>query len=405
MIQLKPNIAFQGHCPHCDGELPAEQILWQGIHICAICKCINCGAEIVADLGIGQAIYTPYMVDLGKGLLFGGEAARLWFGEPLLKSLQHPNHELQIELNIDKKIRHSKVIILNCLDFLYGHALLKLLNAEAHLIENMEVGLIILVPCYLRWMVPVGVAEVWEVNISLSQAQNYYPRLDKLIKTECERFDEIYVSYAHSHPRNFDITCFSGVGKHDFSCEGYRITFIWREDRPWLLHHLWVRVGLRLGVVKRLLLKWQNHKVCCLFSSMRLTFPEANFTVAGLGTATGFPVWVDDQRVDKYDDVNERQMCKIYAESKLVIGVHGSNMLLPSAHAGMTIDLMPEDRWGNFAQDVLYQENDSRLAAYRYRYIPMGIEISALVLIATNQLSGLEWFMRAMTGKRVDNSR
>jgi len=47
--------------------------------------------------------------------------------------------------------------------------------------------------------------------------------------------------------------------------------------------------------------------------------------------------------------------------------VHGSNMLLPSAHAGMTIDLMPDDRWGNFAQDISYQEDDVRMGSYRYR--------------------------------------
>jgi len=37
-------------------------------------------------------------------------------------------------------------------------------------------------------------------------------------------------------------------------------------------------------------------------------------------------------------------------------------MLLPSAHAGMTVSLMPSKRWGNFAEDILFTEKDVRLA-------------------------------------------
>ena len=65
-----------------------------------------------------------------------------------------------------------------------------------------------------------------------------------------------------------------------------------------------------------------------------------------------------------------------------MIGVHGSNMLLPSAHAGMAIDLMPAERWSNMAQDILYQQKDfcgdQRVAAFRFRYMP--IEVSARTL-------------------------
>lgn len=44
------------------------------------------------------------------------------------------------------------------------------------------------------------------------------------------------------------------------------------------------------------------------------------------------------------------------------MGVHGSNMLLPSAHARATLVLMPRKRWGNFIQDILFQEPNPRLA-------------------------------------------
>lgn len=397
MIQIKPHIAYEKCCPHCGNKLSAAHVLWQGIHVCAVSRCTNCGAAIIGDLEVGQALYTPYQIDVEKGELFGDSGQRYWFGTPLLNSLQNRDHDQNILLDVEEMSKHAKVIILNCIDFLYGHSLLKLLNAEVHLNSNPDCGLVVIVPRYLRWLVPQGVAEVWVVDIPLAKARNYYPLLDQLIKAECERFDEIYLSRAYSHPAAFDITRFTGISRHDFASERFRVTFIWREDRPWFERRIWIRIGRRLSVVKSLLLAWQNFKVRKLFAALRDKFPTAQFTVAGLGVATRFPSWVDDRRVAAFDDETERQLCRIYSESRIVIGVHGSSMLLPSAHAGMTIDLMPDDRWPNMAQDLLYQEADSRMAAYRYRYLPIGVALSTLAVIAGKQMEYFETFKTQMS--------
>jgi len=245
-------------------------------------------------------------------------------------------------------------------------------------------------------MVPEGVAEIWTVNIPLFAASRYYPELDRRIRQECERFDSIYLSSALSHPRDFDISLFTGIAKHDFSKERFRITFVWREDRPWWRAPMGYTIPLRLlgrlGLMGPVL-QWQNRKIRFLFSRLRRDFPDVRYTVAGLGTRTRFPAWIDDQRVERYTGQAERGMCQVYADSRLVIGVHGSNMLLPSAHAGMTLDLMPDGRWGNFAQDVLYQQgerfaNDQRITSWRYRYLPMNQSVRVLNIIASSMLAG-----------------
>ena len=395
MIQIKPEIQYQSSCPYCGSVLIPGKVLWQGIHICVVSNCHHCHAEIIEDLKVGHAMYMPYQVDLRKNALFGDDESKYWFGMPLLKSLQNPRTDLDIEFKIVKFRESKKAIILNCIDFLYGHALLKLLNAESHLKNNSDFGLVLLIPTFLYWMIPKGVAEVWTVNIPLSKAQYYYPILDEKIKMECERFDSIYISVAHSHPKDFNITNFTEIDKHDFNREDFRITFIWREDRLWCRNMFWVRFAHRINFIWPLFL-WQNLTVLHLFSLLRLTFPKAIFTVAGLGMATRFPSWIDDQRVNCFDEDKERQVCKIYSESRLVIGVHGSNMLLPSAHAGMTIVLMPVDRWGNFAQDVLYQEHNNRLSSYRYRYLPLNISVKLLACIASLQINGYPYFKKQM---------
>jgi len=117
--------------------------------------------------------------------------------------------------------------------------------------------------------------------------------------------------------------------------------------------------------------------------------PSAKFAVAGLGTTAKFPHWIEDFRVNTFDEQSERETCEVYAASRLVIGVLGSNMLLPSAHAGMTIDLIlngKENRWGNLTDDILYQEDDVRLAAFRYQYVSFEVSIAELTRIAANMI-------------------
>ncbi|HEX8685798.1 MAG TPA: hypothetical protein VF654_04825, partial [Pyrinomonadaceae bacterium] len=51
-------------------------------------------------------------------------------------------------------------------------------------------------------------------------------------------------------------------------------------------------------------------------------------------------------------------------------GVHGSNMLLPSAHAGGVVELIGPERWGNLTQDILFRDtSDCREALFRYRFV------------------------------------
>jgi len=231
VIEIQPNIQQRSNCPYCGTELNPKSVLCQGIHIVLNSKCEGCGSEIIDDLRVGHGVKNYIQVNLIKGEVFAASAYKKeWLGKPLLNSLQNPQPEkLEIVKEIFKPC--NRVIILNCIDHLYGHSLLKLLNAQRHLECNSEFGLVVIVPKFLRWMVPEGVAEVWTVPISLKNGQNYYPNFADFVEEETKRFDEIHVSEAHSHPSRFDITRFSGVPKHNFEKEEIKITFIWREDR------------------------------------------------------------------------------------------------------------------------------------------------------------------------------
>jgi hypothetical protein len=407
MIEIKPKLQHQSNCPHCGTVLKPVDILWQGMHVCVESICVSCKAEIIEDLPVGHGSDSPYQIDLLKGKIFGNKNVFadewfVWFGQPFLESLQNPEPE---EVEISKEVFKdcSRVIILNCIDNLYGHCLLKLLNAQRHLERYPEQGLVVLIPKFLRWMVPEGVAEVWTVNLSLRASGRYYPSIDQFIRKECNRFDEICLSEAYSHPSKFDITKFTKVPKHSFEQEEFKITFIWREDRIWY-DFIPFKVLRKSKIITPALLM-QNWNVQRLFNKIRSRVPTARFAIAGLGKKTKFPEWIEDFRVDKFDEKIEVKMCQVYSESRLIIGLHGSNMLLPSGHAGMTLEVMPDwgkgkmykDRWGNMAQDILYQETDPRLASYRYRYLPFQTNIAELAHIASEMILRYSYFKTIMT--------
>ncbi len=395
MLQVKPILEHNSICPHCGFSLDPVDTLWMGMHIFVRSKCPSCQAEIIEDLKVSHALYfEANKVDLDREMVFGEG-----IGRPTLIENFKNNQFLSKEISKEVFKKSRQVIILNCLDYLYGHCLLKLLNVQRYLQDFPEYGTIAIVPQFLRWLVPDGVAEIWTVDIPLKHALYCYPEVDNFIRGEFHRFDEIFVSKAYSHPSQFDITYFTKVTKHDFDREDFRVTFVWRDDRLWF-SNLTIKILrktnlLNLGAIV------QNWKIQRFFSQLRTQFPLARFTVVGLGNKTHFPDWIEDCRVKKFDVETERTACQIYADSRLIVGIHGSNMLLPSAHAGMTIDLLSEDRLGNIAQDILYQEADPRLASFRYRYLPISINISELSKFAASMLLYRTEFSALMTRKQI----
>ena len=400
-VLLYPRLQAQlPPCSRCAGTLQNLNLLWQGIHICVEAVCRSCCAHLVADLPMGHATCFPYMVDLERGKVHGPGAFMEWLGEPFLNSLVHPDLKQVSTLRVECRRPANHVVILNCLDYLYGHALLKLLNAELHQAGPGHPDLVVVVPECLAWMAPSWAAEVWTVGGPLKNQRNYIPALSRDLESQLRRFESVELSPAAPHPGAFDISRFTGIASYSESSSGDRVTFIWREDRFW--NGVWGRSrALRILRPKTLLLVLQNQAVQRLFEALRRSYPRGQFTVLGLGRSTEFPPWIDDQRVEAFTPAIEKAYCRTYAQSRLVIGVHGSNLLLPSGHAGATLDLMPDERWGNLTEDILYQEQDPRLAAWRYRFVSAALGPLEVARLAVEQMRGLG-IHRRLYGERTN---
>ena len=369
-----------GKCPNCNSTLAADDFLITGMRNLANFRCANCGSEFYGDLPSGQALYTPVLLDKKTGASFGGENAG-WFAAWLAESYKNRSDE-KIGFEIRKfSNAGEKVILLNCLDTLYGHSLLKLLNAQFYLDHKPEYGLIVIAPPFLEWLLPDKIAEAWIVDMPLKRGTQWNDRLADEIKKRTEIFDEVFLSVAFSHPINadFDIERFSKVAP--FPLEKFAgveknpvVTFIWREDRLWESEHKtaannFQKIKRRFANVENKLDN-QTGKIIEFAERLREKFPQIDFAVAGLGTTNEFPNWIADFRLTKLNEKAERAWCERYAKSHIVVGVHGSNMLLPSAHAGGVIELLEENRQGNFLQDILFRGSDAREMFFRYRFAP-----------------------------------
>ena len=399
MISIKPNLKETIECPYCSDVIQSKKVVWQGIHVCAEfwCSCRGEEKKFIADLSTGHAIYSSYVVDVDSEKLHGPSDRLDWFGRPLLESIIKPsNKNISFEVEILRSV--DKIVVINCIDYLYGHSLLKLLNCQRHLIEDPEIGVVVLIQDFLRWMIPDGVSEIWTVGIKLSEAQDYYPLLGENIEEQCLRFSNVYLSNNQPHPNSYDISGFTGVKPFKWDGDDFRITFIWRCDRFWLRGKFLIKVLERIKV-KIILEYLQALKIIILFRELKKSYPLAKFTIAGMGKTVKFPNWINDRRVLKYTKASEIEVCNVYAQSKLVIGVHGSSMLLPSGHSHTCLILMPKDRWGNFMQDILINEKSSLTALYKYKYVPLNSDINTVAEVARSCLSKIS---NAMPVKLAD---
>jgi hypothetical protein len=126
--------------------------------------------------------------------------------------------------------------------------------------------------------------------------------------------------------------------------------------------------------------------VIALADALRAEIPRLAFAVVGMGAPGDLPAWIDDRRATAVDEPREREWCALYAASHLAIGIHGSNMLLPSAHAGAVLELVPRDRWGNYLQDLLIRHADPREAMIHCRLIPEHAPVDEVAAVAVSML-------------------
>jgi hypothetical protein len=341
--------------------------------------------------------------DTGK--LYNPTQGEGWVHVPLLRSyLGRNGREVRIERVVKRS--HRRIVILNTLDFLYGHVLLKLFNAPDYLRSYPDMGLVVLVPRMYAWLIPDEVAEAWIVDLKLGEMGGWYPAIDRFVQERLAEFDEVKLARGYAHPdlvnanmeqftrvRPFELDLFTTAPRH--------VTFVVRKDRLWyrngavkFIHRVVRKAGLG-GMLGWVFVKDQERSVSKCMASLRKGLPGVEFTIVGLGAPGRRAADVEDLRTERMDASVERAWCEAYAKSQVVIGVHGSNMLLPTALAAGCVEILPHDRYGNMVQDIVVRHAD-RLQLFLYRFVD---EFATARTVARNVLTmfrDLDHFRRDM---------
>jgi hypothetical protein len=379
MIEIKPTVENFFRCPECNsGDPLIIGVRMHSIYTLGDCKCRYCGVEFYQTFPIGHCVNDHVSVNKSTGKVSPGVKSDFWLVDVLRKA----HRESRSKHVAVKKIVHEKkreVIVLNALDYLYGHVLLKLFNYQHHLRNNPGVGLIVIVPRSFEWLVPAEASEAWIVDLSLGELAYEYPALASFFNEELKQFDRIWLSTAWSHPEVTQVDIKQMTGIAPFNLDFYQkqnptVTFVLREDRWWLrspFSYALYRLGRRFAAVRKMLygmVTWdQEQLVKATIRQVRKRLPNARFFITGFGVNKTFEGLVTDARTRTVNEEKELEWCRIYSHSHVVVGFHGSNMLLPTAFSAGCVEILPEDRYGNILQDIAVRYSDRRQSFF-YRF-------------------------------------
>jgi hypothetical protein len=403
MIRLKPLPESQHHCPFDDTKLDVLDWYIPGMRNLADLRCPECHRAYYGDLLAGHGLSYPMLLEQESGQVHDHFGVG-WFAN-WLKDSYAKRQDTPLEMTVESLRPLRRPLLLNCLDVLYGHSLLKLLNAQYYIDHALEYDLILLIPRFLRWLVPDGVAEIWTVDLPLREGTLWNDWLATELHKRLNNFQEVWLSvaFSHPHPKDFNIARFTQI--EPFPIDEWEtrlirpvVTFIWREDRNWwdvTRYESWKGLPRRIKRricrldMEEIQIEEQNSLLIFMANSIRRAYPMLDFAVVGFGKQTTFPNWISDMRTSSISESIEKAWCARYSQSHLVIGVHGSNMLLPSAQAGTVIELVPDKRWHNLMQDILLSNGDCREMLFRYRFIPVTTSSRIVANIAVSLIKDL----------------
>ncbi|MGY6522392.1 MAG: hypothetical protein ACXIUD_11715 [Mongoliitalea sp.] len=364
MISIKPNKVSPPRCLSCeDASVTITKFIFQGLHVLQDCVCEHCGLEFYHTLPISHDFYFPVSFSKDKKLKSFDPKVKDWHADPLIQSLDKQLID-DVFIEVKSFVNKKEIILLNCLDSIFAHFLSRIFNAPSLIERYPNMGLVILVPSKFEYLVPNGVAEIWAVNLSIKECNNYYKQVETFVWNQFERFDKVLLSKAlYLNPYKFvdieKICKTKSFDIHNFHKIPPVITFSLREDRFW--HNSHIMGFLLLIGIKYRLMKWlkpiyiwrQNQLINRTVDKLNKEFESVSFFATGMGNRGGLQKKVTDLRTANTTSRDELRWLEVYSKSHVVIGVHGANMILATSLSGGFIDIVPRYKISNWNEDTI----------------------------------------------------
>ena len=298
---------------------------------------------IFGDVPANHGLYTPLVFDPLTGALLGDTSLEWWADNlpTLCRGARRADAPLEVE---ELRPRAERIIFLNTLDYVFGHSLLLLLNAGVYLDRYPDHGLIVVATPELRRFVPAGVAEVWTIHVPPGETRQWHANLDARFAARTGTAEAAFVARALSlpAPERYDLR------RHGLTpavptvgpvAEAPTVLFTYRGSRLW--GGSWPSERRRLSQLG----KW-----------LRRVWPAVRLEIVGhVPLPAPVPGWTDaTRREGPVGDGYDAELLRRLGSADLVVGVHGSNLLLPTAVASRVIELVPLDKYASLLQATLF---------------------------------------------------
>lgn len=360
---------------------------------------------LLGDVPANHGHYTPLVFDLHTGQTLG-DTSLPWWAESLPALCREPRGEdapLGVEI---LRAAGPRVIFLNTLDYLFGHSLLLLLNAGIYLDRYPDHDLIVILTPELRRYVPAGVAEVWTLGVPPGETRRWHANLDARFAARAAGAEAAFVAAAlpQPAPERYDL------GRHGLvpavvptprdaatDAEAPTILFTYRGSRLW--GGSWTSERRRLrGLGKWLRRLWPGVRLE-IVGHAPLPAPVPGWRDRTRHPGTPSPVPGEDYDAD---------LLRRLAAADLVLGAHGSNMLLPTAVAPRVLALVPLDKYGSLLQDTLLDgRRPLREHLWRRRFLHGNGTMNDLaprgVALLIHAMIGLDEYFTALQGGERDD--
>lgn len=391
------------------GDNTIASLYFQGMHVLGNFTCQSCGLDYFASLDSGHATHFPvsFSKDSQHQLFDKKEAG--WLAKPLIDSIG--NRAVEGSLQVLNRSSGEELILINCLDSCFGHVFTKVWNVYVEINRDQNKTIAVLIPEQCRWLLPKEGLEIWSVDVPLSQIHLGINGLDKWMKSQFQRFRKVLLHpvFIHLDHRQMDFEKILGEKPFDleyFYDSSIKITFVWREDRFWLanrfLHWLYmVSRKFKLEKFFKPLFLWRQKKLIHrLAKIINRSFSEVCFTVTGLGKSSVFPAGIKDERVTTINFEVEKRWNNIFSKSHVVLGVHGSHMLIPSALAAGFVEILPRYKINHLAEDIC-RTHSGRLGQFLGRIIDENAGPKLVALHITSMIQRFNFVKSNLESKLV----
>ena len=306
-------------------------------------------------LKFGHSRHFPLKYSLDSKKILVGELN--FFNSVFYKNFSLTNFINPEKCEVQKSSRKKVVIILNCLDNCFGHALLKLFYALTLTRSKIdEFDILLIVPSGLRHFVKTKPGlNVLSINYSFSQLEKMYilnPEIDKIVSG----YEGVFVGETETYgifDKDLLLDFFNFFGEVAPSALKNKIIFYYRAD----YYRMWNGKGQMKNIIQ-------------LFVFLKQFFNNSiEFCVVGDLDTKKFPSWIRDERISSFSTASDFYYNDLFASSLICIGLTGSHMLFPSMFSECTVHLHPSHKYKNMAEDIVVGPHLNEMpSAYNHLY-------------------------------------